>query len=705
MATRVKGVTIELSADATGIEQALKDVNKSLKSTEFQLREVQKSLALDPGNLDLIEQKQRLLAKAVEETKKKLEALKDAQEDLAKQEGTEETQKQYDALTREISKTEVELNGLNEEQEKFAEESASSSSGASGFAAALGSVSEVAGTVAEKTAAISAAAAGALAAIVGLVQNSAETAAGWKQAAQEMGFSVEGFQKIQYAAAGLGIDMNDITDAIGKMNENAEQSEGSFKRIGVRVRDNNGEFKDTERIFGETITALGGIKNETERNAAATAIFGDKAKMIAPAFEDGGKALEGLSREAESVGAIVSEEDINSLQNFNAEIEKTKAMFQGAFANAGATALQALQPVFQTVAEAAQAFARVIASIPEPVMKLLAVVLLLVAAISPIARLISGITSGLGGLIKVVPMVIVGIEAINAALMSLASNPVTLYVLAIVAALALLGVAVYAVVENWESISSAASDVWGGITNAVKSSINGQIALFALMAQKVSSAFSEVKSAIEKAKGAIDSFANDIKSKINKVVSVVENIKEAFSGLGAKIKGSIGNLDNLFGNVGGDANSAGARIMSAFASGITGAIGAVRSAIEQLSAALNSLWDSLTGQARSAGEKTASAYASGLSTSNAKPTGGIFSSPLSNGGFLGGGNGGANGSFANGELLGAINALNSNLSSMNASAQPTNVNVMLSGSAANIFDTVQVQNSRLVQATGYHALA
>ena len=701
MATRVKGVTIELSADATGIEQALKDVNKSLKSTQFQLREVEKSLQLDPGNLELIEQKQRLLAKATEETKKKLEALKAAQEDMKGKEATDENWKQYDALTREISKTEVEMQGLNAEQEKFAAEVTEATAKSSGFASALDKISTSAATVAEKTAAISAAAAGALVGLVALVKNSAESATGWQQTANEIGFTAEGVQKLQYASDGLGISMNDMTDAVGNMNEGLEKNEGAFKRIGVRVKDNNGEYKDSERIFNETVTALGQIENETERSSAATAIFGDKARTIAPAFEDGGKALQALGHEAESLGGIVSNEDVESLATFSNELNKVKTLLSGAFANAGAATLQALMPVFQAVADAARKFAQVIASVPPELIQLIAVVLLVVASISPIARTISGITSAMGSLVQAIPLVVAGIQAINASLASMAANPATLYILAIVAALAVLGVAIYAIVENWDTIKSATESAWSAITNAIQNSIRGSLALFVLLSSKASSAFEAIKEAIEDAKGAIDSFVNDIKSKLNKVKDYIDKIKDAFTGFGDKIKSSL-NLGNLFDGIGGDANSAGSRIMNAFASGITGAISAVRNAINQLATSIQSLWDSLTGQARQAGTQTANAYADGYNSGRKPANNGLLNySPY-------GGNGESllNASpYGGGDLLGAINTLNSNLSSMNASAQPTNVNVMLSGSAANIFDTVQVQNSRLVQATGYHALA
>ena len=68
MANRIKGITIELNGDATGLQDALKGVNGSLGNTQKALSDVTKLLKLDPKNTALVEQKQKLLADAVEQT-------------------------------------------------------------------------------------------------------------------------------------------------------------------------------------------------------------------------------------------------------------------------------------------------------------------------------------------------------------------------------------------------------------------------------------------------------------------------------------------------------------------------------------------------------------------------------------------------------------------------------------------------------------
>lgn len=113
MASRIQGITVEIGGDTTKLQNALKGVNGQIKSTQSQLKDVNKLLKLDPGNTELLAQKHKLLAEAVSETKEKLATLKTAAEQantaLANGEISKE---QYDALQREIVETEQDLKNL-----------------------------------------------------------------------------------------------------------------------------------------------------------------------------------------------------------------------------------------------------------------------------------------------------------------------------------------------------------------------------------------------------------------------------------------------------------------------------------------------------------------------------------------------------------------------------------------------------------------
>ena len=72
MASRIQGITVEIGGDTTKLSNALKTVNASIKTTQTQLKDVEKLLKLDPTNTELLAQKEKLLAQAISDTKEKL---------------------------------------------------------------------------------------------------------------------------------------------------------------------------------------------------------------------------------------------------------------------------------------------------------------------------------------------------------------------------------------------------------------------------------------------------------------------------------------------------------------------------------------------------------------------------------------------------------------------------------------------------------
>ena len=109
--SKIRGITIELSADASGVIDSIKDIGKQIKSTKTQLKEVDSLLKFDPTNTELLEQKTELLKKQIGQTKEKLDALKAAQADMDAN-GVDKNSEQYQALQREIIATEQDLKAL-----------------------------------------------------------------------------------------------------------------------------------------------------------------------------------------------------------------------------------------------------------------------------------------------------------------------------------------------------------------------------------------------------------------------------------------------------------------------------------------------------------------------------------------------------------------------------------------------------------------
>lgn len=113
MADRIKGITVEIGGDTTGLSKALSGVNREISSTQKELRDVERLLKLDPTNTELLRQKYDLLTKAVDSTEAKLQSLKNAEQQVQAQfQRGDIGEGQYNALKREIIETESKLRNL-----------------------------------------------------------------------------------------------------------------------------------------------------------------------------------------------------------------------------------------------------------------------------------------------------------------------------------------------------------------------------------------------------------------------------------------------------------------------------------------------------------------------------------------------------------------------------------------------------------------
>ncbi|MDE5946943.1 MAG: phage tail tape measure protein, partial [Oscillospiraceae bacterium] len=122
MANRIKGITVKINGDTTNLSDSLAGLDKDIKNTQSQLKDVEKLLKLDPTNTELLAQKQRLLGEAINDTKDRLETLKTASEKAAQtKDNYDDWKAKYDPIKKEIDETSEKLKKLKEQSEKAAE--------------------------------------------------------------------------------------------------------------------------------------------------------------------------------------------------------------------------------------------------------------------------------------------------------------------------------------------------------------------------------------------------------------------------------------------------------------------------------------------------------------------------------------------------------------------------------------------------------
>lgn len=199
----IKGLTVEIGGDTTKLGKALENVNKKSKDLSMELGRINGLLKMDPGNTDLLAQKQKVLSEAIANTAEKLDTLRDAEKQVQKQfERGEVSEEQVRALQREIiattkkldsyktalDKTEKSLTGMGDESEDLEDSSKKVQKGTDKASKALddysdkadkaekssGKLSKVGSAVGKGMAAVGAAVAAAGAALIASAEASRE---------------------------------------------------------------------------------------------------------------------------------------------------------------------------------------------------------------------------------------------------------------------------------------------------------------------------------------------------------------------------------------------------------------------------------------------------------------------------------------------------------------------------------------------------
>lgn len=402
MATKIRGISIEISGDTTGLTQSLKGVNGQIAGTQKQLRDVERLLKLDPTNTELLAQKQKLLSQAVNQTSEKLEQVK-KMEALANEEfkAGKIGEEQYDAIKREVAATTTQLESL----EKRASESNATLGKVAGE---LDNVSDKAEAAATATKGISIAAGAAAIAIGSMAVKAGLAADDLNTLSNQSGFSTETIQEWQYAADRIDVSVDSIIGAARKMKKNMDSTstdvQAAWLRLGVSVKDvTTGQFRDAEAVFNDVTIALSKIPNETERDILSMQIFGKSADDLAGIIDDGGAALRQMGEEAKNSGLILSQEALDGANAFNDGIDTLKAKAQAAFFEAGAALAENLLPALEELGEWLSKAIQWIASLDGNTLAMAFKIAIIVAAVSPLAKMISNVTDAVSGVINIAP--------------------------------------------------------------------------------------------------------------------------------------------------------------------------------------------------------------------------------------------------------------------------------------------------------------
>lgn len=535
MADRIKGITVVIGGDTTGLSKALSGVNKEINSTQKQLKDVERLLKLDPTNTKLLEQRQRLLGDAVQETKTKLDTLKTAEKQVQQQfaEG-KVSQQQYDALQREIVATSADLKRLEEQAKK-------SNAVLSGISAGAGKVSAGASSIAKAFAPATAAVGGLATAAYATIPATAELRNDLSKLdanAEENAVSADAAREAWRAFAVQSGETDSAVEATSNLLQ-AGFTESNLQKAVEGLSGAAQRFPDTLKI-----ESLADSLQETLATGNATGQFGELLDRLGIGAENFSAQLANCATDAEKQNlALQTLADAGLNDTYNAWAKNNEEMLANDEANlklqeSMASLAETILPLVTLVTEKVSGLVTWFTSLDKSTQTAILTALALVAAISPIAGIISGI---------------------GTAISFSAANPIVLLIAAIVGLVALIvtkGQEIIGILQSvddflqgvfavdWTNIFGPVlgnilngffanvANIWNGIKQIFEGVINFIQGVFTGNWQQAWEGVKQIFS------GVWDTFVGIVKAPINAIIGLI-------NGLIGAINMAIGGLNSL----------------------------------------------------------------------------------------------------------------------------------------------------------------
>lgn len=522
MAGNIKGITIEFNGDTTKLDKALRQVNNETRAIDKELNQVNKALKFNPQNVDLLRQKQTLLNQKITETKSKLDVLKQAQAKMDA-EGVDKSSAEYRELQREIITTESKLKTFEAQAKKV--DQTLRGMDMQKVSDQFKSYGENLTKAGQAMAPVSAAAAGVVAGLGAISYKAGVAADDLNTLSKVSGIGTGELQKYGYAADLVDVSVEAIAKSSKKLGKNAyEAANGSksqaeaFDALGVSVTDSNGELRDSDDIFQDTITALGKMTNETERDALAQKLMGKSASELNPLIEDGGETYKMVADTLKKYNLdYVDQETLDKANAFNDSIDTMKLLGSVAFAQVGSKLASVLAPALEKVVDLFGRFAEWLGNLNPKVLAVIGVVATVVAGIAPVLLILGKIAFAISSITGLMSTLGLSFGAI--------AGPVGIAI-AVIAALIAIGVLLY---KNWDKIKAKAIEIqksiiatWNNIKVKVVTTVNN-------LKSSLATAWATIKSTASSAwKGIKDAITKPIQTAKDKISGIIDKIKGFF---------------------------------------------------------------------------------------------------------------------------------------------------------------------------------
>ena len=541
---------------------------------------MEKLLKLDPTNTELIAQKQRLLATEIDDTKSKLEALKQADKQAKAQlEAGNLGQDKYDALQREIIETEQNLDSLQEKAKKT-----------STLNANLTAFGDAATSASEKTRGLSTAAGGLLGAMAATVPATSELRSDLSKLDNNARDAGVGIDATRDAFEAFNV-VSDETDSSVEATSNLLQAGFTESNLQKAVEGLSGaylKFPDTLKI-----ESLADSLQETLATGQATGQFGELLDRLGIGADNFSAGLQACATDAEKQNyALQTLADAGLMDTYNGWKENNKALVESKqasqeFQEAIAGLAEVMTPIITKITEFAAKAINAFNDLPGPVQNFVLVLLGIVAALSPVLGVIGKLSTllGSGGITTALTSLKTGFTAAAAAISGI-SAPI-LIVIGVITSL----IAVFATLWNTnENFRTQVSAVWQKIQVTIQNAVTIIQGIFQAFVELVNAIWTQwgdtIMAVVTNAINVVTTIVTEGLSIIQNVIKMVTSIingdwKGAWNAAKSIVQSVVNIIKTLvqsaFNSLASIISSVGGKISSAVQSAFEGAISFITS--------------------------------------------------------------------------------------------------------------------------------
>lgn len=452
MAESIRGLTVEISADASSFNKEMSQMRKAAQSSQSELNALQKSLDLE-FDASKLARAQKVAQDAIDQTAANADALR--RRLLYLEDSGNINTDQYRKLQTELAQTELKGQQLQKQLEKL------NTLEFDKLSSQISGVGDKITGAGRALAPFSAAAGAAITAAGTLGVKAASAGAEIDDLSLRLGISAEKVQEYQYVTAQAGVEWAVFEKALIKARAaivdlsagTINNASKALQSLGLRIED----FDSKEAMFDGIIDALAGMEDKTLQTAYANEIFGDKiANQMLPFLNAGADAINQFKSEFATIAPLTNEQ-VSALASLDDTLYLVKESVKNAALQLGAS----FAPLIKSIADSIQnnlvpklqKLAEWFNSLSLSEQQFALKALLVVAALAPLTMGVGKLVGAIGNIVKIIP-------SLQAGLLALAANPIVLIIAAVAAILIIL----YTQCEAFrESINNLISMIGGAL--------------------------------------------------------------------------------------------------------------------------------------------------------------------------------------------------------------------------------------------------